>query len=231
MKKTILSLFFSLSMFMSFSQEPTFTVRYFDAVPGTEAALANVYDSFFDGVEFKSGGLYLERMDRGDVRGTHRVVFFGELGNWGLVDGQKTDQDWDQFRDDRSTFIEKSGPRYSGRILASNGVNPADLRYFQLFDIEVSDPGKFTAAYSKLVEQLKDVTGDNAVMFGSYDVGSPGSATHWMATGSKNMGSLMRWYVNAEKYEKEWAEYYKNRGDVKNLGKYSLRILKDYGTF
>ena len=74
---------------MSLAQTNTFTVYYFDAKPGTEAALANVYDDFFEGAEFKSGGIYLERMHRGDVKGTHRIVFFGELGNLGLVEGQK----------------------------------------------------------------------------------------------------------------------------------------------
>jgi hypothetical protein len=231
MKKTILILFFSLFTGISLSQEPTFTVRYFDVMPGAEQALADLYDSYFGDVEFKSGGLYLERMDRGDVKGTHRVVFFGELGNWGFVDGQKTPQDWEIFRQRRSKFIENSGPVYSGRILASNGKNPADLRYFQLYDIEVSDPAKFAAAHMKIVDQMEEVTGENAVMFGSYDVGSPDAATHWIATGSTNLGPLMRWYVDAEKYEKEWADYYKNRGEVKDISKYSLRILKDYGTF
>ncbi|MBL6591754.1 MAG: hypothetical protein ISQ41_04955 [Flavobacteriaceae bacterium] len=231
MKKSILILLFSFSVTLSFSQEPTFTVRYFDVMPGAEQALADLYDSYFEGVEFKSGGLYLERMDRGDVLGTHRIVFFGELGNWGIADDQKTRQDWQLFWEARNKFIEKRGPSYSGRILASNGKNPADLRYFQMFDIEVSDPAKFAAAHNKIVEQIKDATGDNAVMFGTYDVGSPGSATHWIATGTTNVGPMMRWYMNSEKYEKEWADYYKNRGEVKTLSKYSLRILRDYGSF
>ncbi|MGB1356575.1 MAG: hypothetical protein ACPG7P_04770, partial [Candidatus Puniceispirillaceae bacterium] len=61
-------------------------------------------------------------MQRGDVLGTHRVVAFGELGKFGVADGQKTSQDWQQFRANRLKFIEKTGPSYSGRITLSNGV-------------------------------------------------------------------------------------------------------------
>ena len=67
----------------------------------------DVFDSFYEGVEFKSGGVYLERMHRGDVSGTHRVVAFGELGKFGVADGQKTSQDWEQFRTNRNKFIER----------------------------------------------------------------------------------------------------------------------------
>ena len=57
--KNFISLFF-IGMFinMSLAQTNTFTVYYFDAKPGTQSALADVYDDFFEGVEFKSGGLY-----------------------------------------------------------------------------------------------------------------------------------------------------------------------------
>ena len=50
-----------------------------------ESALADVFDSFYDGVEFKSGGVFIERMQRGDVSGTHRVV---HLVNWVILELQ-----------------------------------------------------------------------------------------------------------------------------------------------
>ncbi|MEL0245435.1 MAG: hypothetical protein VW916_06795, partial [Flavobacteriaceae bacterium] len=74
MKKLFTLLFFSFFINIALSQTNTFTVYYFDVKPGMESALADVFDSFYEGVEFKSGGVYLERMHRGDVSGTHRVV-------------------------------------------------------------------------------------------------------------------------------------------------------------
>ena len=85
MKKLFTLLFFSLFFNIALSQTNTFTVQYFDVKQGSAGELAALYDSFFEGVEFKSGGLYLERMERGDVSGTHRIVYFGELGNSGMV--------------------------------------------------------------------------------------------------------------------------------------------------
>ena len=87
MKKLFTLLFFSLFLNIALSQTNTFTVQYFDVKPGAQGDFVALYDSFFEGVEFKSGGLYLERMHRGDVSGTHRTVFFGELGNTGMVEG------------------------------------------------------------------------------------------------------------------------------------------------
>ena len=231
MKNFISLLFIGMFINMSLAQTNTFTVYYFDAKPGTQSALADVYDDFFEGVEFKSGGLYLERMDRGDVRGTHRVVRFGELGNWGLVDGQKTDQDWQQFWDDRSTFVESNGPRYSGRIINSNGVDPFSKGYFQLYEGVIYEPEKFIAAHTKAMEEVWDYEG-NAILFGTYDVGTPGGATHWAAYGADSLESLMLWKVFIEENNaKGQAEYFKNRGKTEDLTNFSLRILKSYGGF
>ena len=93
MKKLFTLLLFGLFFNTAISQTNTFTVYYFDVKSGMESSLADVFDSFYEGVEFNSGGVYLERMQRGDVLGTHRVVTFGELGKFGVADGQKTSQD------------------------------------------------------------------------------------------------------------------------------------------
>ena len=124
MKNLFTFILFSLFINSALAQTNTFTVYYFDVKRGMESSLADVFDSFYEGVEFKSGGVYLERMHRGDVSGTHRVVAFGELGKFGVADGQKTSQDWEQFRTNRNKFIEENGPSYSGRIMLSNGVDP-----------------------------------------------------------------------------------------------------------
>ena len=194
MKNVYAILLVGLFMHTAISQTNTFTVYYFDVKPGMEASLANVFDTFYDGVEFKSGGLYLERMQRGDVSGTHRVVVFGELGNVGIVDGQKTEQDWEQFRTNRLKFIEKYGPSYSGRIMLSNGVDPFSKGYFQLYEGIVYEPEKMMAAHSKAIDKVWAYEG-NAMLFGTYDVGTPGGATNWAAFGADSLESLMQWKV------------------------------------
>jgi len=231
MKKLCTLLFLSLFFNIALSQTNTFTVQYFDVKQGSAGDLVALYDSFFEGVEFKTGGLYLERMERGDVSGTHRIVYFGELGNTGMVEGSKTSADWQKFRVDRREFIEKMGNSYSGRIISSNGVDPFSKRYFQLYEGTVYEPEKFIPAHNKGMEEVWDYEG-NAMLFGSYDVGSPGGATHWAAFGANSLQSLMLWKVFIEENNADGqAEYLSSRGKVVELGNFSLRILRQYGGF
>ena len=139
MKNTIMLLIFSLFFTFSFSQTPSFTVYYFNAERSNEGEIAAAYDDFFEGVEFKSGGAYLERMDRGNVDGSHRLVRFGDTENWGLVES-KTREQWAKHMSDLDPLVESRGPRYTGRILGSNGVNPVTKPYIQIYDLEVYNP-------------------------------------------------------------------------------------------
>ena len=230
--KNLFTLFlFSLFINTAISQTNTFTVQYFDVKPGSAGDLLSLYDAFYEGVEFKTGGLYLERMDRGDVSGTHRIVYFGELGNSGMAEGSKTRQDMQKFRMDRRELIEKMGNIYSGRIISSNGVDPFSKGYFQVYEGIVYEPEKFIPAHNKGMEEVWDYEG-NAMLFGTYDVGAPGGATHWAAFGADNLQSLMLWKVFIEENNADGqAEYFSSRGKTEDLTNFSLRILKQYGGF
>ena len=230
--KNLFTLFlFSLFINTAISQTNTFTVQYFDVKPGSVGDLLSLYDAFYEGVEFKTGGLYLERMDRGDVSGTHRIVYFGELGNSGMVEGSKTRQDMQKFRMDRRELIENMGNSYSGRIISSNGVDPFSKGYFQVYEGIVYEPEKFIPAHNKGMEEVWDYEG-NAMLFGTYDVGAPGGATHWAGFGADNLQSLMLWKVFIEENNADGqAEYFKSRGKTEDLTNFSLRILKQYGGF
>ncbi|MDC3077341.1 hypothetical protein OA327_01355 [Flavobacteriales bacterium] len=231
MKKLFTLFLFSLFINTAISQTNTFTVQYFDVKPGSAGDLLSLYDAFYEGVEFKTGGLYIERMDRGDVSGTHRIVYFGELGNSGMVEGSKRRQDMQKFNMDRRELIEKMGNRYTGRIISSNGVDPFSKGYFQLYEGIVYEPEKFIPAHNKGMEEVWDYEG-NAMLFGSYDVGAPGGATHWAAFGADNLQSLMLWKVFIEENNADGqAEYFSSRGKTEDLTNFSLRILKQYGGF
>ena len=64
MKKYLLIFSTILAFGLSYSQTPTFSVYYMDVLPGSESAVGEAFDQFWGDVEFKSGGAYLERMDR-----------------------------------------------------------------------------------------------------------------------------------------------------------------------
>ena len=225
MKNTIMSLIFSLFFTFSFSQTPSFTVYYFNAERSNEGEIAAAYDDFFEGVEFKSGGAYLERMDRGNVDGSHRLVRFGDTENWGLVES-KTREQWAKHMNDLDPLVESRGPIYTGRILGSNGVNPVTKPYIQIYDLEVSNPVKWLAAFAKLIEDTKDSYNGGMVVYGTYDVGAPmgvnrdGTATHWVALGADNLGELIMAKAEGEKNVEEWTEYHQTKGETKILNHY-----------
>ena len=148
-----------------------------------------------------------------------------------MVEGSKTRADWQKFREDRREFIEEWGNSYSGRIISSNGVDPFSKGYFQLYEGIVYEPEKFIPAHTKGMEEVWDYEG-NAMLFGTYDVGAPGGATHWAAFGADSLQSLMLWKVHIEENNADGqAEYLKSRGKTEDLTNYSLRILKQYGGF
>ena len=230
MKKYLLIFSTILAFGLTYSQTPTFSVYYMDVLPGSESAVGEAFDQFWGDVEFKSGGAYLERMDRGNIEGTHRFVRFGELENFGLVEA-KTPEQWQAHRNRLEPYVEKRGPKYSGRIMGSNDVDPASKPYIQLHDLEVKDPIKWSSAMAKLINDTNASSDGNMVVYGSYDIGSPSGATHWVALGSNNLVSLIQALADGEKNVKEWATYHKTSGGTKVLNKYSLRIIKNYGEF
>ena len=108
----------------------------------------------------------MERMDRGNVDGSHRLVRFGDTENWGLVES-KTREQWAKHMSDLDPLVESRGPRYTGRILGSNGVNPVTKPYIQIYDLEVSNPVKWLAAFAKLIEDTKDSYNGGMVVYGT----------------------------------------------------------------
>ena len=93
--KNIKTIIFCLIAAFGFSQVPSFTVAYFDAKPYQQDEIAEKFDNFYKDIEFNSGGVYLERLNRGNTMGTHRIVFFGDAANWGMKEGQKeSNQRW-----------------------------------------------------------------------------------------------------------------------------------------
>ena len=231
--KNIKTIIFCLTAAFGFSQTPSFTVRYFDAKPFQQNEIAEKFDNYYEGVEFNSGGVYLERLGRGNTMGTHRIVYFGDAANWGMKEGQKERSQNILFWRNISEHIDSWGDAYSGRILDYSGdVAPDHYGYVQIYEIAVSDAEKFISAHKKIVSQARELMGDRPVAFGSFDIGSPNGATHFVAVGYKGVSDNIVMKSKIEQaLAKEWKEYYKNRGNVTNMGNFDLRILKTYGSF
>ena len=150
-----------------------------------------------------------------------------------MKEGQKeSNQKWLFWRNVRD-HVESFGYRYSGRILDYDGeVAPDHYGYIQIYEIAVSDPEKFLAAHKKIVSQARGLMEDRPVAFGTYDIGSPNGATHWVAVGYKDIGdNIVIKSKMEQELSKEWKEYFKNRGEVSSIGNFDLNILRTYGSF
>ena len=64
MKNLLLVTFLFLS-FTSFSQDMAFNVVYIQAEENAQDNIAELFDNFYEGKEFKSGGVALERLRHG----------------------------------------------------------------------------------------------------------------------------------------------------------------------
>ena len=224
-------LLFFLILFTTISYaQNTFRLWHFNAKDGAEAAIGELMTKHNENAKFKSGGIQIERISYGDNVWTHRVVAFGEVGKIGRSDLKEFQQEL--FLERLNNYVEEWGPSYAGRFLSYVGGQPKDFPFVQIYDLELKDPDAFKKAHDKFVSKASKIIGDRPIGFGTYDIGSPGGATHWAAFGADSLESLMLWKVYIEENNaKGQAEYFKNRGKTEDLTNYSLRILKQYGGF
>ena len=228
MKKYIILLISILFNLNTYSQ--AFTAVEITAERGGQAPLVELFDEYFGDAKFKSGGVNLERLWMGNLN-THRIVFFGELGNSGRVEGDVQPFENSLFWSRANNYIKEWGNTSSGRIISWKGGEPGSdekYRYIQIYDIKVSDPESFKKAHDKVTQQLSKAIGDRTVGFGSYDIGGYNGASHWVLVSAENWDDLMLQKVEYEKYTKEWEEYYKTRGEVENVRNYSFYVAKMY---
>ena len=68
------------------------------------------------------------------------------------------------LKNELEPYVEKRGPKYSGRIMGSNDVDPASKPYIQLHDLEVKDPMKWSSAMAKLINDTNASSDGNMVV-------------------------------------------------------------------
>ena len=226
--KKILFIICVLSLSISFSQN-TFRLWHFNAKPGTETAIGNLLTKHNENAEFKSGGVQIERISYGDNQWTHRVVAFGEVGKIGRTDLKDFQQDL--FLEQINNFVEDWGPSYAGRFLSYVGGQPKDFPFLQIYEITPDDPDAFKKAHDKFISKASKVIGDRPVAFGTYDIGSPNEATHWVVIGSSGFSDLIdqkqKWEDNFSKEAEEWA---KTNGGVEFKSNFTVQVLAAFGS-
>ena len=226
MKKIFYLLSFVLLTNNTFSQN-TFRLWHFNAKQGTEEAIGNIITKHNENADYKSGGVQIERITFGDNLWTHRVVVFGELGKLGRNDLKEYQQSL--FIEKLNNYVEEWGPSYAGRFLSYVGSEPKDFPLVQIYDIKPKDPVAFKAAHDSYVKKVSKVLGDRPVGFGTYDIGSPNGATHWVVIGSSDFNDLIDQKQKMEQYTKEWEEWGKTNGGVEIKSNFTILVLAAFG--
>ncbi len=217
-----------LFSFYSFSQN-TFRLWHFNAKDGTETAIGELMTKHNANAEFKSGGVQIERISFGDNKWTHRVVAFGEVGKIGRNDLKEFQQSL--FLEKLNNFVEEWGPSYAGRFLSYVGGQPKDFPFIQIYEITPNDPVAFKKAHDKFVSKASKIIGDRPIAYGTYDIGSPNGATHWVVIGSSGFSDLIdqkqKWEDNFAKETMEWA---KTNGGVEIKSNFTISVLAAFGS-
>ena len=223
MKKIVYLLLF-VSTF-SYSQN-AFKEYQFSAKRGTESAILALTDDIWGDAEFKSGGINIESFNIGNEKSTHRIVLYGDPGNWGRKDSLSTADKWAVFAQKLNNHIEEWTHSSSGNVMSWVGDNE-DYNYVQIFEFKASDPIAFKAAHDEIVSEMASYR-KGEVGFGSYEIGGFQGATHWVAITAENWNDLILTRREMKKSSKPWEKYYKNRGNVEQVRSYTAKTVKRY---
>ncbi len=226
MKKLILTLSIAFFTFQLFSQTMAFSVIEVKVKPFTQDNISKAFDNVFDGVEMNKGGVVLERFTAGRRNGmTHRLVFMYTLGEdlmeEDAINPDKNDAFWSKMQN----YIEEWGTSYSGRILSWQEGDTEKNSLVHIWDIKPENPYNFKTSHDKIVEEFQSDFKGRVVGFGTYDIGMPNGATHWVVlTGEDTQDHLMLY----DKLEKKprFNELIKERGSVEITKDFELRILR-----
>jgi hypothetical protein len=155
---------------------------------------------------------------------THRIVFLYTLGEQMIEDefwgSDKNSAFWAKMRN----YVEEWGSSSSGRMLSWKEGDTDKMPQVHIWDIIPEDPVAFKTNHDKIVEEFAADFKDRVVGFGTYDIGLPNGATHWIGlTGEDTQDHLML-YDKMEKKER-FMELLAKRGDFELVKDFELRIL------
>jgi hypothetical protein len=208
---------------MSFAQNAYWAME-FKVKPHSEKELTEAFEKAFKDVKIKQGGVSFENLGTGSLGMTHRIVFSFTLGvemmEKDAINPDRNDAFWSKLE----YFVEQWGPSYSGRALSFQ-IGDTINHDVHIWDIKVKDATKFKAAQDQLVKDFKDDFAGRDVGFGTYDIGRPNGATHWMYLSGKDSEDHLKILDKLEKQPK-FIKYIQDRGEVIDVKDFELYILK-----
>jgi hypothetical protein len=215
-----------LSTIVLSAQTMAFTAVEVRVKEHTQKDIEEAFDKVFEGVEMKQGGVVLERIWNGRTNGmTHRLVWMYTLGV-DLVDDDAISPDRnDAFWAKMNNYIEKWGSGYSGRILSWQEGDTTKNPAIHIWDIKVENQNQFKKGHDKIVKEFKDDFAGRVVGFGTYDIGRPDGATHWVGVSGKNRVDHLMLLDKLQKSSK-FITLLQERGKTEDVKDYELEILR-----
>ena len=209
-------------------QNMAFSVVEFTAKPYTQKDILKAFNDTYEGVKMNQGGIVLERIGNGRTNGaTHRLVFMWTLGVEMMADDAVSDDKGSALWAKMRNFVDKWGTGYSGRILSWQEGDTDKNSNVHIWDIKIDDPNLFKAGHDKIVEKFKEDFSERVVGFGTYDIGRPNGASHWIALSGKDKNDHMMLYDKLQK-DPKFIKLIQERGPVSDIKDYEVTILKRF---
>ena len=209
-------------------QNMAFSVVEFTAKPYTQKDILKAFNDTYEGVKMNQGGIVLERIGNGRTNGaTHRLVYMWTLGVEMMADDAVSDDKGSALWAKMRNFVDKWGTGYSGRILSWQEGDTDKNSNVHIWDIKIDDPNLFKAGHDKIVKKFKEDFSERVVGFGTYDIGRPNGASHWIALSGKDKNDHMMLYDKLQK-DPKFIKLIQERGPVTDIKDYEVTILKRF---
>ena len=228
MKKIILLITIMLPLTLS---AQAFTAVKIKVTNGSQGSVAQLIDDHFKDANFIEGsGFNIERLWQGSGEWTHRIVFYGELGNRGRMDGDMSPFQNSAFWSNLRLYTEGHYEASSGRVLEWKEGND-EQDNFIVYDVTIKDMDAYMKAHQKFINEIsdKDNFKNRGFAVGTYDIGRPNGAWNWIILTGEDTDDLMLMHQEMQtKYLKQLTDYFVNRGEVEEIKDYRVEILKSY---
>jgi hypothetical protein len=122
-------------------------------------------------------------------------------------------------------YVEEWGNSYSGRMKSWKEGDTEKMPLVHIWNISPENPAAFKKGHDKIVDEFADDFKDRIVGFGTYDIGMPEGASHWIAVTGEDGEDHLMLYDKLEN-EKKFVEFAQERGSFEMIKDFSVRILK-----
>ena len=128
-----------------------------------------------------------------------------------------------------NNYIEEWGPGTSGRILSWQEADVKETPYVHIWDIKVQDQNKFKKGHDNIIKSFKEDFDGRFVGFGTYDIGRPGGATHWIGISGTGSGDILKMIDEIQNnHSKELNQYFQDRGKVTDIRDFRISNVRTY---